>query len=67
MFEEPFEREDIEDYKFEEKVPNDSYVVIGDNRINSQDSRTLGFITEDQIEGKASLTIYPFNRLGIKE
>ncbi len=67
LMEEPFEREVIADHKFEEQIPLDKYIVIGDNRVNSKDSRSIGFIDETQIEGKASITIFPFDRLGIKE
>lgn len=46
------------------KVPKDSYFVVGDNRINSKDSRVIGFIKKDQIEGKAFFVLYPFNKFG---
>ncbi len=67
LVEENFERASIEDHVFEQVVPTDSYIVIGDNRANSKDSRILGTIEEKEIIGKANLTIYPFDRLGIKE
>ena len=40
---------------------------MGDNRTNSKDSRMIGSISRDEILGKASLTIFPFSRFGIKE
>lgn len=49
------------------KVPKDSYLVLGDNRNNSYDSRELGFIPKDKIIGKTSLTILPINRFGNKK
>ena len=45
-------------------VPEDSYLVMGDNRENSLDSRELGFMKIDQLLGRTSLIILPFNRIG---
>lgn len=57
-----------DDFNIEElnstTVPENSYLVMGDNRGNSLDSRELGFIREDQLLGKTSLIILPFNRIG---
>ena len=39
------------------------YIVLGDNRIKSQDSRTFGPITFDKIQGKAILKIKPLSRI----
>ncbi len=45
-------------------VPDDSYFMMGDNRPNSSDSRfSLGPIPEDQIIGRAFVTIWPLGRL----
>ena len=37
---------------------------MGDNRENSLDSRELGFMKIDQLLGRTSLIILPFNRIG---
>ena len=49
------------------KVPKNQYLALGDNRVNSLDSRMIGFIKKNQIEGKTSFTILPFHRFGNKK
>ena len=48
-------------YVFE--VPEDSYLVLGDNRNNSKDARywTNTYVTKDKIIGKALFVYYPFS------
>jgi signal peptidase I len=45
-------------------VPEDCVFVMGDNRENSQDSRSFGPIHIDSIEGKAIFRVYPFSQVG---
>ena len=45
-------------------VPEGYYLVMGDNRGNSLDSRELGFMKEEQLLGRTNLIILPFDRIG---
>lgn len=42
----------------------DAFFVMGDNRINSTDSRVVGPIARSEILGKAILKVYPFDEIG---
>jgi signal peptidase I len=48
----------------EEVIPEEQYFVLGDNRLNSKDSRAFGFVEEESIIGKTSLRIWPFEEIG---
>ena len=50
----------------EVKLGKDEYFVMGDNREVSLDSRVYGAYEKDEIKGRATFTIYPFNRFGVK-
>jgi signal peptidase I len=43
-------------------VPKDEYYVLGDNRANSQDSRTFRGIGREDIVGKAFVLVWPVSR-----
>lgn len=66
--EENFKFSKIDDFKMEEIgytiIPRGMYLVIGDNRENSEDSREFGLIEKEDIIGKAAVTIWPLNSIG---
>lgn len=49
------------------KASDNQYFVLGDNRVESRDSRsdTLGFVEEENIIGKAVFRLWPLNKVGI--
>ncbi|HEY9838068.1 MAG TPA: signal peptidase I [Vampirovibrionales bacterium] len=47
-----------------EVVPDDQYLVLGDNRNNSYDSHYWGFVPRDKIIGRAVIRFWPPNRMG---
>ena len=46
-------------------VPEDSYFVLGDNSMNSVDSRYWGFVPKENIAGKVFLIHWPIKRIRI--
>lgn len=45
-------------------IPEGEYFVMGDNRVNSIDSRVIGTVKDKDIQGIARLRIFPFNKFG---
>jgi len=46
-------------------VPRDSFVVMGDNRDNSYDSRYWGFLGRDRIRGRPLMIYYSYDKDGM--
>lgn len=48
-------------------VPQGEYIVMGDNRPHSRDSREFGPIPRENIIGRAFFRYWPLNRMGLVE
>lgn len=69
LVEEPYIHRDTEDFNLEEictcsTIPEGKYLVLGDNRPISKDSRTIGLIGEEDIVGKSIVRIWPLTKIG---
>jgi len=67
-FTEDFELEDICRFNgFEgcQVIPEGYYLMLGDNRPGSKDSRHIGLINQDQIMGRAIWVQWPMSRFGL--
>lgn len=66
---ENFKFYDTKDFNLEEickckAIPSGKYLVLGDNRPISKDSRIIGLIDEKDIVGKAVYRIWPISKFG---
>ena len=64
-----FNYRDTNDFNLEEicsctSIPEGKYLVLGDNRPISKDSRMIGLIDEKDILGKAVYRIWPISKFG---
>lgn len=54
-----------ENFSYEYLLLDDEILVMGDNRGNSKDSRSFGFVKIEDIYGIVYFRFFPFNRFGI--
>lgn len=64
---ENYTREDMNDFILEvvgcSKIPDDKYLVLGDNRPISKDSRSFGLVDEKDIKGYTNIVLFPFKNI----
>ena len=64
-YEEPYLNKDVvtEDFKLQDigvdVIPDNKYLVLGDNRSDSLDSRKYGLVDKKQIIGTAWIRLWP--------
>lgn len=46
------------------EIPENAYVMFGDNRNNSKDSHIWGILPKENIEGRVIIRYWPLNRFG---
>ena len=67
--EKDFAKTPSDDFKMSDiglvKVPGDSYLLMGDNRSQSYDSREFGPVKKEDIIGRATFRIWPLDKFGV--
>lgn len=67
MIDEPFDHVVTNDFKLSDigydTLPENMYFVVGDNRKNSLDSRYIGLIYKEDIEGVVNLSLWPLKKV----
>lgn len=67
MIDEPFDHVVTSDFNLSDIgydiIPDGMYFVVGDNRKNSLDSRYIGLIAKEDIEGTVNLSLWPFKKV----
>lgn len=46
-----------------DEIPEDKYLVLGDNRKVSADSRIIGLINKSDIEGNVNISLWPIKKI----
>lgn len=66
--EESYDRKITSDFSLEDLgekiIPEDKYLVLGDNRPISKDSRIIGLVDKKDIEGYTSFVLFPVSKFG---
>ena len=69
LIKENYKFRNTKDFNLEEictcnSIPEGKYLVLGDNRPLSKDSRSIGLIDKSNITGKAIIRIWPLTKIG---
>ncbi|MCP3026726.1 signal peptidase I [Halobacillus sp. A5] len=56
----------LEEVTGEKVVPEGELFVMGDNRRDSLDSRSFGFVSHEQIVGKVDMRYWPFSQMALQ-